>query len=73
MLPSDVRAKVEFHPVRSEGGERPWRVRARFPSGKTADIGEFSAEAAAQEWIALKSAEWLELLKCERNLHRAGL
>jgi hypothetical protein len=73
MLPSDVRARVEFRPVRCESGERPWRVRASFPSGKTADIGEFSAEAAALEWIALKSAEWLELLKCDRNLHRAGL
>jgi hypothetical protein len=73
MLHSDVRARAEFRPIRIEGGERPWRVRAAFPSGKTVDIGEFSAEAAALEWIALKSAEWLELLKCDRNQHRAGL
>jgi hypothetical protein len=73
MLHSDVRARAGFCPICIEGGERPWRVRASFPSGKTIDIGEFNAEAAALEWIALKSAEWLELLKCERNLHRTGL
>jgi hypothetical protein len=73
MLHSDVRARAEFRPIHSEGGEHPWRVRATFPSGKTIDIGEFGAEQAALEWIALKSAEWLELLKCERNPHRVAL
>ena len=46
MLRNDVRARAEFRPVRIEGGERPWRVRASFPSGKMVDIGEFGAEAA---------------------------
>ena len=73
MLHSDVRAKAEFRPICIEGGERPWRVRASFPSGKTVDIGEFNAEASALEWIALKSTEWLELLKCDRNSHRGGV
>ena len=73
MLHSDVRARAEFRPIRAENSERVWRVRATFSSGKTIDIGEFNAEQAALEWIALKSAEWLELLKCERNLHRTGL
>jgi hypothetical protein len=72
MLQSDIKARAEFQPVRA-AGDRQWRVQATFPSGKTIEIGAFDGEQAAREWIALKSAEWLALFRCPRNLPHAGL
>jgi hypothetical protein len=71
MVQSDLKIRAQFQPINVEANEHKWRVRAAFASGTLVDLGEFDTQDAALEWIALKSAEWLELVRCERNLPRA--
>jgi hypothetical protein len=66
---TDSGPKAKFEPVRLRV-EPHWYVRVTFPSGQQKYIGGFETEAAAQEWIALKSAEWLQLKSCEQKLNR---
>jgi hypothetical protein len=71
-LPSDVKDIAEFEPVYAGESPHGWRVRARLPSGARTDLGAFETREDALEWIALKSAEWLALARCERNRSYAG-
>jgi hypothetical protein len=60
-------SKAIFDPVELKA-EPSWYVRIAFPSGEQTYVGGFITEAAAREWIATKSAEWLRLRECERSL-----
>ncbi len=66
---ADTEPKTKFEPVELKA-ESSWYVRVTFSSGEQTNIGGFITEAAAREWIALKSTEWLRLKSCERNLGR---
>ena len=62
------RPKATFEPVELKA-EPSWYVRVAFPNGEQTYVGGFVSEAAAREWIELKSAEWLQLKECERTLN----
>ncbi len=63
---TDAKPKVIFEPVELKA-EPSWYVRVAFPGGQQTYVGGFISQAAAEEWIALKSAEWLELMECEQK------
>jgi hypothetical protein len=62
----DAKTKVIFEPVELKA-EPSWYVRVAFSSGQQTYLGGFISQAAAQEWIALKSVEWLALKECEQK------
>jgi hypothetical protein len=72
MLQADVKSKTAFEPVRMKDGPEQWRVRATLPSGKQVHLGAFDSEAAAKEWITLKSVEWGALRQCQLHLFGAA-
>jgi hypothetical protein len=58
----DVKHKVAFEPVKTGTG---WCVRVVLPNGKELNLGGFTTEPEAKEWIARKSLAWLKLKGCE--------
>jgi hypothetical protein len=64
---ADTKPKVIFEPVKLQATPS-WYVRVAFPNGEQTYVSGFITEAAAREWITLKSAEWLHLKECERTL-----
>jgi len=62
----DAHPNVTFQPVAAKAGPG-WCVRVAFPGGEQTYVGGFISQAGAEEWIALKSADWIALKECERK------
>ena len=54
-----AKPKVEFEPVEMKIGSG-WYVRVTLPGGRQPQLGSFSSEAEALEWIKHKAPAWLK-------------
>jgi hypothetical protein len=59
--------KVTFEPAKMQVG-LGWYVLVTFPDGEKTQIYDFNTKAEARDWIANKSASWLEGYKGGRYL-----
>ena len=59
--------KVTFKASEMKAGSG-WFVLVTFPDGQQTEIYDFNTKAEAREWIATKSAGWLEGYKGGRYL-----
>ncbi len=55
----DIKPKAVFEPLKTKIGSG-WNVLVTLPNGDQTQISGFDTKANAREWIANKSASWLQ-------------